>query len=178
MEALAARGIPFSYLRDAEITNPKSRRPVITFSIKGIAYYFDGWLRSAGSSLVPGPPVHGQVAHDFVNDKGLIKAFVRGHGFCVPEGAVFARDQLEQAETFFTSLVASRPAGACVKPTKGGYGRNVHLGVRDLSSFRGAFVSIGRRFNHVIVEELLVGETCRILWAGAALRPCRGVPCM
>lgn len=53
MQALTARRIAFRCLRD-EITNPKSRRPVMAFSIKGVTYYFDGCLRGGSSSLVPG----------------------------------------------------------------------------------------------------------------------------
>jgi hypothetical protein len=142
MQALAARRIAFRYLRVDEITNPESLRPVMTFLVNGVPYYFDGWLRSANSSLVPGPPVHGQAAHDFVNDKGAVKTLLRANGFRVPEGAVFARDQYDEAEDFFSTFIAACPAGACMKPTRGGAGKRVFVGVRDVASFWRRFETI------------------------------------
>jgi len=79
-------------------------------------------------------PVHGQAAHDFVNDKGAVKTLLRANGFRVPEGAVFARDQYDEAEDFFSTFIAACPAGACMKPTRGGAGKRVFVGVRDVAS--------------------------------------------
>jgi D-alanine-D-alanine ligase-like ATP-grasp enzyme len=162
IEALTARQIQYRYLERSEA--PRKPGPIIAFSIAGETYYFDGRLRRGGTEAVPGPHIHGDDADSFVNDKGLIKAFLRKNGFSVPAGRVFDYDSADEAEQFFTDFVSSRKEGVCVKPRRGCHGKRVHIGIQDLESFRAAFRNIGK--GHVVVEEAVQGQMYRILCVG------------
>jgi hypothetical protein len=98
IEALTARQVQYRYLEEGEITNPRHSRPIIGFWIGGVRYYFDGWLRRGDTTGIPAPYIHGEAVDNFVNDKGLIKAFLHRNGFSVPEGKVFDYQSAEEAE--------------------------------------------------------------------------------
>lgn len=166
IEALTARQIQYRYLEEGEITNPRHSRPIIGFWIAGVPYYFDGWLRRGDTTVIPGPHIHGEAVDNFVNDKGLIKAFLHRNGFSVPEGKVFDYQSAEEAEQFFSVFNASLADGVCLKPARGGSSKQVYVGIRDLTSFRAAFADIGKRRRHVLIEELVQGQMHRILCVG------------
>jgi D-alanine-D-alanine ligase-like ATP-grasp enzyme len=166
VDALAARQIPYRYLSEREITNPHARLPVVSFAINGERHCFDLSLRGRGGRRVPGAANRGQIAQEFVDDKVQTKAFLRRHGFSVPEGAAFAREDLESAELFFTDLVSTRPRGACLKPRHGRYGKKVYLGIRALPSFRAAWKRVAKQFDHLLLEEMMLGTMYRVFCVG------------
>ncbi|HXV29354.1 MAG TPA: hypothetical protein VD840_03390, partial [Sinorhizobium sp.] len=108
----------------------------------------------------------GETVQDFIQDKMRVKGLLRANGFSVPEGAAFACEDREEAETFFIGFVSARPQGICLKPTRGWWGRHVYLGVRDLASFRAVWRRISERFDHVLMEEMALGEMHRVFCVG------------
>jgi hypothetical protein len=150
-------------LRQFEITDPRACRPVVSFSIGGEPYDFDGRLQSAGSRP---RPADGEIVQDFIQNKVRVKALLHANRFSVPEGAAFACEDRKATEAFFTDFVSSRPQGVCLKPTRGWWGRQVYLGVRDLASFRAAWQRISEPFDHVLIEEMAAGEMHRVFCVG------------
>jgi len=166
VEALTARGIACRYLSPQETTDPLLKeKTVLAFEIKGVPYYFDGGslrVSDPRGDKVPGPLIDGQTAQ-FVKRKDLLKLFLRRHGVSVPHGAAFPRDALHEAESYFTKLSASRSSGVCVKPVRGKRGQDVHVGLRDLASFRAAFAAVGETHERVLIEQTVPGDVYRFM---------------
>ena len=133
VQALAARGIAYEYLLPDQITNPKLvGRSILTFHIRGVAYYFAGaCLRVSDPDgvTVPGPIIDGQAAR-FVKRKDWVKSFLSAHGLNVPDGATFSRDAQQKAKSYFAALCPSVSYGVCVKPVSGNMGKEVHVGIQ------------------------------------------------
>lgn len=155
VQALQARDIAYRYLSSDEITHPQFlRAPVVSFEIDSRKYYFASGFRTehANGVKVPGPLIDVAVA-DLVGQKDRCGELLRNHGFSVPSGAAFKRESLNEAESYFESLL-SCPNGACVKPVDGNLGQLVHLNVRDKEAFRAAFAAIAQKHKRVLVEEM------------------------
>jgi len=167
IETLAARGIDYEYLAPDRINNPAvANQTVIAFRINNDIYYFDNirlCVPDPDGAMVPGPAIDGETA-TFVRQKDLVTAFLRERGFSAPKGAAFPRDAQPEAEAFFTELLPSLPNGACVKPTDSRKGRQVHVGIRDLASFRTAFAAAGKNHARILVEETVSGIAYRFLY--------------
>ena len=164
LQALTARDIPYRYLSAGEITDPKRpRRPTVAFHLNNVLYYYDGSLRRSDPHgvKVPGPLINDATITQFVKEKDLAKAFLRNHGFNVPKGAAFSSEALSEAESFFTAFAPSLSGGACVKPSNSSSARHVTVGIRDVSSFRAAFVTVANHHKRVLVEETVAGNVYR-----------------
>ncbi len=165
VQALAARGIPYRYLRPDEITRTSlAKRAIAEFQVNGATYYFGGGclhIADPRGVLVPGGwGVDGPTA-GIARKKDLVKTFVRKHGISVPEGTIFFRDAQREAETYFAELLRSKEHGICVKPGRGMWGHMVHVGIRDKDSFRAAFAEVGQRYRRILVEETVPGPVYR-----------------
>jgi len=169
VEALTARGIAYHYLSPEEITNPLlTGKTILAFEVEDVPYYFDGGslrVSDPRGVRVPGSLIDGQTAV-FVKRKDLVKSFLRRHGVSVPRGAAFPRDAEHEAESYFTTLCRSRSGGVCVKPIRGKKGQQVHVGLRDLASFRAAFAAVGETHEQVLIEETVSGEVYRFTCLG------------
>ena len=137
-------------------------------------------LRRSDTRAVPGPLVNDARIARFVKEKDLAKALLHDHGFSVPKGAVFSRDALSEAESFFTAFVPSLSGGACVKPSNGSCARHVTAGIRDLWSFRAAFLTVAEHHERVLVEETVPGKVYRFFClAGRVIAiHCACIPCV
>jgi D-alanine-D-alanine ligase-like ATP-grasp enzyme len=136
---------------------------VIEFHINDVPYYFtnEAGLRVAGEQgVVPGRLIDGEVAL-FVKRKDLTNSFLRTRGISVPQGRAFSPRSGKEAETYFGNLCTSVQKGVCVKPTNGSKGDQVHVGIRDLESFRKAFSSVGESYRRVLLEETVQGPVYR-----------------
>jgi D-alanine-D-alanine ligase-like ATP-grasp enzyme len=164
VQALAKRGIAYQYLRPEQITNTEVAGSTIAeFCINGAAYYFGGGCLGVADPhgvRVPGMVIDGPKAR-FVGKKDATKSFLREHGVSVPEGAVFFRDAQHEAASFFATFAPFLPDGVCVKPANGMWGRQVHVGIRDMPSFRAAFAAVGQHYKRVLVEETVPGTVYR-----------------
>jgi D-alanine-D-alanine ligase-like ATP-grasp enzyme len=163
VHALTERGIPYRYLRSANVTNKDVKGTVVEFKINGATYYFGGGclrVSDPRGRRVPGPRIDGATAR-ITRKKHLVKVLLRKHKFSVPEGTVFFRDHQHDAEAWFQSNLPAMPDGICIKPTDGKWGHEVHIGIRDLNSFRAAFAHVGQDYDRILVEETVPGSVYR-----------------
>lgn len=167
IEALRARGISYRYVRDDEVTIRRFlSRAMITFELGGVAYYYDSKgrlsLADPKGENVPGPIIDGSAAYQ-VTQKGLTNAVLRQHGIRVPNGTTLSSQAKGQAALFFSALSPEAKHGLCVKPTASMLGRGVHVGIKSLHDFQAAFLEIGKRYDHILIEETVPGTVYRLL---------------
>ena len=181
INALEKRGIDWRLLESKEITVPGlKRRSILTFRLRGgSTYYFNGcfFVSDPKSKRVPGPMIDGPMSY-LLGRKDLTKVALRSRGISVPEGVAVKHDARREAESFFQVFVEGAADGVCVKPVSGKWGRQVHIGVHDLSSFRIAFAAVTRKFAHVLIEEVVKGTAYRFFCLDGRVIAIRaGIPC-
>jgi D-alanine-D-alanine ligase-like ATP-grasp enzyme len=166
-QALSAREISYRFLSPDEITNPKVAQKLhAAFQLNDTLYYFfNGGLRIADPDgvRIPGPRIDGPIKL-LLRRKDLVKAFLRKQSISTPEGASFPKSGLDEAEVFFETFSPTLSEGVCVKPRDGRKGRRVHLRVRDVETFRKAFLDASKaQSGQIIVEEMVTGTVYRFL---------------
>jgi cyanophycin synthetase len=166
--ALTRRGIEHRLIAAEERSGTKRKEFILSFSIDGVPFYFTGacLLRcDPHRTDRPGAIIDGPVAH-FLKQKQSVKEFLREHGVSVPNGKAFSWNALQEAESYFAKFSCGLPNGVCVKPTNGNMGHLVHVGIRDISSFRTAFANVAQHYRKLIVEETVLGTVYRFTWLG------------
>lgn len=163
-KALEARGISYEYLhRHQTPIGSTPHRKYLVFRVNGVAHYFShGSLLVGNTDGSVGPSVNGAIG-PLLAQKDLTNSVLRGHGFSVPEGLAFHRDSTDEACGYFAALAATAARGVCVKPANGRKGHKVHVGLRDLPSFRSAFELVAKHYERVLIEETVEGTVLSLL---------------
>ncbi|MGB3023081.1 MAG: hypothetical protein WBB50_13280 [Methyloceanibacter sp.] len=177
-KALEARGISYEYLhRHQTPIGSMPHRKYLVFRVNGVAHYFShGSLLVGNTDGSVGPSVNGAIG-PLLAQKDLTNSVLRGHGFSVPEGLAFHRDSTDEACGYFAALAATAARGVCVKPANGRKGHKVHVGLRDLPSFRSAFKLVAKHYERVLIEETVEGAVYRFFClAGRAIAIRYGLP--
>ncbi len=109
-----------------------------------------------------GDPVVNRIA----GDKVLCYRWATQLGVPVPQHLVFRLDELPKAKEF----LRDNPGVYVVKPTSGtssGVGISTHI--RSAQQLENAAVTASLFADEVLVERMIFGETCRLLWLGGEL---------
>jgi D-alanine-D-alanine ligase-like ATP-grasp enzyme len=159
--AATQRGTPYRRIMAAR-THGGTPEPWISLQIGGRGYLFSQALLISNPD--PADPakahhVNGPLAHVTI-DKHAAKGLLAGLGVPVPAGEVFAAADLAQAEAFFARMGGP----ACVKPARGKQGLCCTPWLRDREAFREAFLTAGRSYPSIVVEEHLEGEQVRFFY--------------
>ncbi len=171
IQALAARDLPYRCVPPEEITNPGfAKAKIAEFRVKGATYYYGGGclhIADPRGNLVPsGWGIDGPTA-SIARKKDLVKTFLRKRGISVPEGTIFFDHARREAEAYFARLLQSKEEhGICIKPGRGMWGFQVHVGIRDEQSFRAAFAEVGQHYKRILVEETVPGSVYRFTCVG------------
>ncbi len=84
-------------------------------------------------------------------------------GIPIPQGRIFARDEIDAALAYFRSLGRE----ACVKPDRGLRGEAIVPRIGEAAQFRTAFLRAAEKYERIVVEESVAGEVIRYMVVGA-----------
>lgn len=177
-KALETRGIDYEYRRNDQIAGASTPREFLVFKVNDHAYYYS----SRGILLVADAkgsvsPTTDKNTDKVLSHKNLTNSILRRQEFSVPEGLAIHRECIDEACAYFSALLTTAPHGICVKPTSGRRGSKVYVGLRDLPSFRSAFRAVAKKFDHILIEEVVAGTVHRFFCvAGRVVAIRYGIP--
>lgn len=169
--ALQARGI--SYQVGGVDTTTGILRPAIHFQIGRSWYITTGArvLRANSNGDVLGR-LDGEAVM-LVKQKDIAKSVLRYGGFSVPEGECFNKEEKDLANLYFKVMGRIFENGFCMKPSNGGLGKDVHVGIRTQSEFEIAFDKISKNGRRVLMEKVVLGPVYRVLYVGGKVSAIR-----
>lgn len=169
--ALEIRKIP--YQLGGVDTATGSLRPAIHFQIGKSWYITTGArvLRASSNGDVLGR-LDGEAVM-LVKQKDIAKSVLRYGGFSVPEGECFNPEEKDLARLYFRVMGPIFKNGFCMKPSNGGLGKDVYVGIRTQSEFDAAFDQISKNGNRVLLEEVVSGPVYRVLYVGGKVSAIR-----
>lgn len=120
---------------------------------RGRREFFDATMAGSISHL----------ARTVVNSKDLTKLFLSRNGVPSPEGLAFPRRAVHKAVAFMAGAAASH---FVLKPTNGGLGANVFMGIDSERKLREKIAATPREFRRLLLEEQVAGPECRYFALG------------
>ncbi len=96
------------------------------------------------------------------DDKSLTNAALRKHNVSVPHGKTFSEAACDEE---ITAYAMEKGFPLVLKPTNASGGKGVIVNIRDEETFRRAVAYVRQELNlkHVIVEQFVEGEECRVM---------------
>ena len=120
---------------------------------RGRREFFDATMAGSISHL----------ARTIVTSKDLAKLFLSRNGIPVPEGLAFPRRAVGKAVDFMARSPGSQ---FVLKPTNGGLGANVFMGIDGERKLREKIAATPRGFRRLLLEEQVEGPECRYFALG------------
>jgi D-alanine-D-alanine ligase-like ATP-grasp enzyme len=170
MRALEAHGVPYE---EGRVVIREVSRPAIQFTAGDRHYLITAariYLGDGNWGVISRPD---REAAALVRHKDLTNSVLRANGFAVPEGASFGRNQLRDVRLYFRALLDRFTEGFCIKPTNGGLGRHVYVGIKDEEDLARSFGAVTRDYDRVLVEETFLGDVHRFIWVGGRVSAIR-----
>ncbi len=134
----------------------------LSFRARGKRVWFDGARSNLNSPLSKRCALH----------KDVTSRLLRSYGINAPENVVFGPDDVERAWHW-----ACGELPVVIKPSAGGSGENVHLGIRTEKAFRDAFSAVAASTSSIMIETFQEGVEHRALLVyGRVVAVARRVP--